>query len=55
VDDVETGRVEGDHVSDEQMYLLANLAVGGSFPGAADETTPFSVRFEIDYIRVYQR
>jgi len=55
VDDIETGRVEGDHVSDEQMYLLANLAVGGSFPGPADETTPFPARLEIDYIRVYQR
>lgn len=55
VDDIETGRVEGDQVSDEQMYLLANLAVGGSFPGPADETTPFPARFEIDYIRVYQR
>jgi hypothetical protein len=55
VDDIETGRVEGDHVSDEQMYILANLAVGGTFPGPADETTPFPARFEIDYIRVYQR
>jgi len=55
VDDVETGRVEGDQVSSEQMYLLANLAVGGSFPGPADESTPFPARFELDYIRVYQR
>jgi len=55
VDDVETGRVEGDQVSSEQMYLLANLAVGGSFPGPADETTPFPAKFELDYIRVYQR
>ena len=55
VDDVETGRVEGDQVSDEQMYLLANLAVGGTFPRPADSTTPFPARFEIDYIRVYQR
>ncbi|NND89455.1 MAG: family 16 glycosylhydrolase [Granulosicoccus sp.] len=55
VDDIETARVTGDQVSDEQMYLLANLAVGGTFPGPADETTPFPARFEIDYIRVYQR
>ncbi len=55
VDDIETGRVEGDQVSDEQMYILANLAVGGSFPGPADSTTPFPAKFEIDYIRVYQR
>ena len=55
VDDIETHRVEGPQVSDEQMYLLANLAVGGTFPGPADETTPFPAHFEIDYIRVYQR
>ncbi len=55
VDDVETHRLEGDQVSDEQMYIIANLAVGGTFPGPADETTPFPARYEIDYIRVYQR
>jgi len=55
VDDIETGRVEGDQVSDEQMYLIANLAVGGNFPGPADETTPFPASFDIDYIRVWQR
>lgn len=55
VDDVETARVEGDQVSSEQMYLIANLAVGGNFPGPADSTTRFPAKFEIDYIRVYQR
>jgi len=55
VDGVETHRLEGSEVSDEQMYIIANLAVGGTFPGPADETTPFPARFEIDYIRVYQR
>ncbi|MFK7890483.1 MAG: family 16 glycosylhydrolase [Granulosicoccus sp.] len=55
VDDVETARVEGPEVSNEQMYIIANLAVGGTFPGPTDETTPFPARFDIDYIRVYQR
>ena len=55
VDGVETHRLEGSQVSSEQMYVIANLAVGGTFPGPADETTPFPARFEIDYIRVYQR
>lgn len=55
VDDVETARLEGDQVSDEQMYIIANLAVGGNFPGPADSTTVFPAKFEIDYIRVYQR
>ncbi len=55
VDGRETYRVEGDDVSSEQMYLLANLAVGGDFPGPPDETTPFPSTYEIDYIRVWQR
>ena len=36
------------------MYLLANLALGGDWAGAPDATTPFPVRFEIDYIRAYR-
>lgn len=55
VDGMETNRIEGDQVSSEQMYIIANLAVGGNFPGPANESTPFPARFEIDYIRVYQR
>ncbi len=55
VDGAETYRLEGSQVSNEQMYLIANLAVGGTFPGPADESTPFPAKFEIDYIRVYQR
>ena len=55
VDGVEVKRVTGSSVSNEQMYLLANLAVGGTFPGPADETTTFPAKFEIDYIRVYQQ
>ncbi len=55
VDGIETHRVEGEQVSDEQMYLIANLAIGGTFPGPADESTPFPSRYELDWIRVYQR
>lgn len=55
VDDIETARTEGSHVSSEQMYLIANLAVGGNFPGPADSTTVFPAVLEIDYIRVFQR
>jgi beta-glucanase (GH16 family) len=35
------------------MYLLANLAVGGDWPGAPDGSTPFPATFSIDYIRAY--
>jgi beta-glucanase (GH16 family) len=34
-------------------YMIANLAVGGSWPGAPDATTKFPAEMKIDYIRVY--
>lgn len=37
------------------MYVLANLAVGGDWPGAPDGSTPFPNYFDIDYIRVYRK
>ncbi|HEY8614652.1 glycoside hydrolase family 16 protein [Phenylobacterium sp.] len=36
------------------MYLLANIALGGSWAGEPDETTPFPARMQIDYIRAYR-
>lgn len=36
------------------MYLLANLAVGGTWPGYPDAATPFPATMSIDHIRVYQ-
>jgi len=36
-----------------EMYLLANLAVGGSWPEDPDSSTPFPSKMEIDYINVY--
>ena len=36
------------------MVLLANLAIGGSWPGAPNSTTPFPSYYYIDYIRAYQ-
>ncbi len=41
------------HVPAEPMFILANLAVGGKWPGYPDPTTPFPAYFDIDYIRVY--
>ncbi len=38
----------------EPMYLLANLAVGGYWPGNPDASTTFPSSMEIDYIRAYQ-
>ncbi len=38
----------------QPMYILANLAVGGDWPGSPDAETVFPAYFEIDYIRVYR-
>ncbi|MCW8834241.1 MAG: hypothetical protein OQK09_00400 [Colwellia sp.] len=35
-------------------YLLLNLAIGGNQGGNPD-LTPFPSRYEIDYVRVYQK
>jgi beta-glucanase (GH16 family) len=39
----------------EPMYVLANLAVGGNWPGSPDATTPFPSDLEIDWIHVFER
>ena len=39
----------------ESMYLLINLAVGGTWPGAPDANTRFPADFLIDYVRIWQR
>lgn len=36
------------------MYLLANLTVGGYWPGDPDGSTSFPSSLQIDYIRAYQ-
>ena len=52
IDDSEVFRVT-DHISHEPMYLIANLAVGGLWPGNPDQDTSFPAHFNIDYIRVF--
>ena len=46
---------EEKYVPDEPMYLIANLAVGGEWPGIPDADTTFPSDFEIDFIRVWMR
>ncbi len=46
---------EGQFIPAEPMYILANMAVGGSWPGAPDATTDFPATMDIDYIRVWQK
>lgn len=42
-------------IANQAMYLIANLAVGGNWPGAPDENTQFPATFELDYIRAYKK
>ena len=55
VDGIETKRIVDINVSQQEMYVLANQAVGGWWAGSPDETTPVPGEYIIDYIRVYQR
>ncbi len=41
-------------VPQEPFYILANLAVGGNWPGAPDSATVFPCSFDIDHIAVWQ-
>lgn len=38
-----------------KMYMLVNLAVGGDWPKAPDDKTPFPSSFEVDWVRVYAK
>jgi len=42
-------------IAKEPMYLVANLAVGGDWPGRPISDTGFPSDFEIDYVRVWGR
>jgi MYXO-CTERM domain-containing protein len=45
----------GEGVPQVPMYIIANLAVGGGWPGAPDANTVFPGHYDIDYIRAYQK
>jgi beta-glucanase (GH16 family) len=40
---------------DQPFHLIMNVAVGGDWPGAPDETSEFPQRMYVDYVRVYQK
>ncbi len=44
-----------ENVPSVPMYLLANLAVGGDWPGNPHSATPFPGYMDIDYVRVYSK
>ena len=37
------------------MYVILNLAVGGTWPGYPDATTPFPSTFQVDWLRVWKK
>ena len=55
VDGKEANRYESGDVSNEDMYILVNLALGGAWGGNVDGSTPFPARYTIDYVRAYTR
>jgi beta-glucanase (GH16 family) len=40
---------------EKPFFLIVNLAVGGTFPGDPDASTPFPARLRVDWVRVYER
>jgi len=42
-------------VYDHPFFMILNLAIGGNWGGAPDETTVFPQEMLIDYVRVYRR
>ncbi len=42
------------HIPSKPMYLIANLAVGGDWPGPPNSSTKFPAYYYIDYIRIYK-
>ncbi len=40
-------------VYDHPFFIILNVAVGGSWPGSPDATTPIPAKMLVDYVRVY--
>ncbi len=34
-------------------FIILNLAVGGSWPGSPNSSTPFPAQMLVDYVRIY--
>ncbi len=54
VDGIARWRVSGEAVPDEPMYLMANLAVGGDWPGPPSEDTRFPATLAIDWVKAWR-
>ena len=53
IDGIEVAQMPTPDDMHKPMYMLANLAVGGYWPGAPDSTTPFPAHLLIDYVHAY--
>jgi beta-glucanase (GH16 family) len=54
IDGGEAERIATPDDMHKPMYMLANLAVGGNWPGSPDASTHFPAKLMIDYIRAYR-
>jgi beta-glucanase (GH16 family) len=54
VDGVKRAQFSGAAVADRPAYLVLNLAVGGTWGGPPDASTPLPAELRVDYVRVYQ-
>jgi beta-glucanase (GH16 family) len=55
IDGVERKRHTGPGIPHVPMYVILNLAIGGDWPGAPDQTTVLPARYQIDYVRAYSK
>ena len=55
VDGIEEHRVVDAKVSQQDMYIIFNTALGGWWPGSPDSSTQFPAEYKIDYVRAYQK
>jgi beta-glucanase (GH16 family) len=56
VDGIERARyTQAALIPNTPLYLLLNLAVGGSWPGSPNPRTAFPSYFDVDYVRVWQK
>lgn len=53
IDNVEVRRLPTPGDMHVPMYMLVNLAIGGAWARAPDDTTPFPATLEVDYVRAY--
>jgi beta-glucanase (GH16 family) len=43
------------YIPAKPFYVLANLAVGGNWPGAPNSATPFPSDIKVDYLSVWKK